>query len=80
MSVDKDLAYDAWRTRGPEPDDEDEARAQWEEDNGIIEILGEDAVSMLLWDAYTGEDIRFRVDRLMDKAWEKQKKDWEETW
>jgi len=70
--------YDAWRTRGPEPDDEDEARAQWEEDNGIIEILGEDAVSMLLWDAYIGEDIRGRVDRLMDQAWEKQKKDWEE--
>ena len=78
MSVDKDLAYDAWRTREPDPDYEGEARERWEDGIDILELLGPATASMLLWDAYTGTDIRKDLDDLMDQEWEEQKKHWED--
>ena len=78
MSVDQDLAYDAWRTREPDPDYEGEARERWEDGVDLVELLGADMAHYLLWDAYAGVDIREKMRRLMDQEWEDQKKHWED--
>ena len=78
MSVDQDLAYDAWRTREPDPDYEGEARERWEDGVYLVELLGAEMAHDLLWDAYAGVDIREKMRRLMDQEWEDQKKHWED--
>ena len=78
MSVDQDLAYDAWRTREPDPDYEGEARERWEDGVDLVELLGADMAHYLLWDAYAGVDIREKMRRLMDQEWEDQKIRWSE--
>lgn len=78
MSVDKDLAYDAWRLREPDPDYEGEARERWEEGLEMIDVLGAETASYLLWEAYIGNDIKKALDRCMDEAWEEQKRNWSE--
>ena len=78
MSVDQDLAYDAWRTREPDPDYEGEARERWEDGIEMLEVLGAETASYLLWEAYIGNDIKKALDRYMDEAWEDQKKHWED--
>ena len=77
-NVDEDLAYDAWRTREPDPDYEGEARERWEYDLVVLDVIDAETASDLLWDAYAGIDIRPRMQRIMDEAWEDQKKHWED--
>ena len=81
MNVDEDLFYDAWRTRGPEyteKDAEDDARERWEDGIEMLDVLGAETASYLLWEAYAGNDIKPALKRYMDEAWEDQKKHWED--
>lgn len=67
-------SYDLWKFRGDDDyDAEIEARDEWESDLDIIEAFGKDEVEDLLVSALTNEDIRPRVIKLRDKAWEKEK-------
>jgi hypothetical protein len=67
--------YDYWRTREPDYDAEAEARIAWEEDVAILEVIGQETASMILWDLYNADnekDFDQAKDRLwkaMDKAW-----------
>lgn len=66
--------YDLWKFRGDDDfDAEGEAREEWEADLDIISALDYSEASDLLLCALVGDDIRPRLTKLIDKAWEQEK-------
>ena len=53
-------------------DPEGDAREQWESENAIIDLIGADTACELLYEAYSGKDIRPELERYMDEAWAKE--------